>query len=118
MSNGSPGKTSPGQTAPGKTSPGMTEWVRAQWDRVLAAVATVAGAILLIIGWVGVSGTGFVSEQLPYIASEGLGGVFLLGVGGMLWLSADLRDEWRELRAIRVRLDETALPTVDERVRG
>jgi hypothetical protein len=80
-------------------------WARLQWDRVLAAIATAAGAILLITGWVHMSGTGFVSEQLPYLASEGLGGVFLLGLGGMLWLSADLRDQWRELRAIRGRLD-------------
>lgn len=86
----------------------VTTWARAQWDRVLAGVAVLAGAILLLIGWIGVSGTGFVSEQLPYIASEGLGGVFLLGLGGMLWLSADLRDEWRELRAIRKRLDEAS----------
>lgn len=89
----------------------MMQLARAQWDRVLAAVATLAGAILLLVGWLGVSGTGFVSEQLPYIASEGLGGVFLLGLGGILWLSADLRDEWRELRAIRIRLDETAAPS-------
>jgi hypothetical protein len=87
----------------------MIQLARAQWDRTLAVVATIAGAILLLVGWLGVSGTGYVSEQLPYIASEGLGGVFLLGLGGMLWLSADLRDEWRELRAIRVRLDETPL---------
>jgi hypothetical protein len=83
-------------------------WARLQWDRVLAAVATLAGAILLIVGWVHISGTGFVSEQLPYLASEGLGGVFLLGVGGMLWLSADMRDQWRELRGIRSRLDAEA----------
>jgi hypothetical protein len=95
----------------------MMQLARAQWDRVLAAVATLAGAILLLVGWFGVSGTGFVSEQLPHIASEGLGGVFLLGLGGMLWLSADLRDEWRELRAIRVRLDETTLEPTSDRVR-
>ncbi len=86
----------------------LVVWARLQWDRVLAAVATLAGAILLITGWVHISGTGFVSEQLPYLASEGLGGVFLLGVGGMLWLSADLRDQWRELRGIRARLDAEA----------
>lgn len=78
---------------------------RAQWDRALAAVAALAGAICLLVGWLGVSGTGFVSEQLPYIASAGLSGVFLLGLGGMLWLSADLRDQWRELRGIRARLE-------------
>ena len=92
-------------------------WSRLQWDRVLAAVATLAGAILLITGWVHMSGTGFVSEQLPYLASEGLGGVFLLGLGGMLWLSADLRDQWRELRAIRGRLDSTGSERSGARVR-
>jgi len=90
----------------------MVTWARLQWDRVLAAVATLAGAILLIVGWVHISDTGFVSEQLPYLASEGLGGVFLLGVGGMLWLSADLRDQWRELRGIRARLDADAVDRV------
>jgi hypothetical protein len=83
-------------------------WARLQWDRLLAGLATLAGAILLIVGWAHISGTGFVSEQLPYLASEGLGGVFLLGVGGMLWLSADMRDQWRELRGIRARLDAEA----------
>jgi hypothetical protein len=34
---------------------------------------------------------------MPYIASGGLGGIFLLGLGSTLWLSADLRDEWRKL---------------------
>lgn len=86
----------------------ILEWARAQWDRVLAGVATIAGAVLLLIGWIKISDTGFVSEQLPYLASAGLGGVFLLGVGGMLWLSADLRDQWRELRGIKDRLDATA----------
>jgi hypothetical protein len=27
-------------------------------------------------------------------------GLFLLGLGALLWLSADLRDEWRKLDAI------------------
>jgi hypothetical protein len=34
---------------------------------------------------------------MPYVVSGGLVGIFLLGLGGVMWLSADLRDEWREL---------------------
>ncbi len=83
----------------------LVDWVRTQWDRALGALAVLVGAILLLVGWLKISDTGFVSEQLPYLASAGLGGVFLLGLGGMLWLSADLRDQWRELRGIRARLD-------------
>lgn len=88
----------------------FVEWVRTQWDRALGALAVLGGAILLLVGWLKISDTGFVSEQLPYLASAGLGGVFLLGLGGMLWLSADLRDQWRELRGIRARLDAPATP--------
>lgn len=76
---------------------GFMSWLRLQWDRVGAWVCIVAGAVVLLIGYIGVSGTPYTSEQLPYIVSGGLTGIFLLGVGGMLWLSADLRDEWRKL---------------------
>jgi hypothetical protein len=75
-------------------------WLVAQWDRAAAWAAVAAGAIMLIVGWVEVSGTGFPAEQIPYIISGGLGGIFLLGLGATLWLSADLRDEWRKLDRI------------------
>jgi hypothetical protein len=45
--------------------------------------------------------------------------VFLLGLGGMLWLSADLRDQWRELRLVRMSLRElTGLPATAAPVAG
>ena len=44
------------------------------------------------------------AQQIPYIISGGIGGLFLLGLGAMLWLSADLRDEWRKLDAIERQL--------------
>ncbi len=87
----------------------LVEVLRAQWDeaRCSAVVATFAGAVLLIVGWYHVADTGFVAKQMPYLISEGLGGVFLLGLGGMVWLSADLRDQWRELRGMRRWLEST-----------
>ena len=72
-------------------------WVRDQWDRVGAVVLVVAGALALLLGWLGISDAVLPSEQLPYLLSGGLLGVFLLGLGTTLWLSADLRDEWRKL---------------------
>ncbi|MET7617945.1 hypothetical protein [Streptomyces sp. NPDC005408] len=79
--------------------------VRSQWDRLTAAATAVGGAVVLVSGWRGVSGTAYVAEQVPYVISAGIGGLFLLGVSSALWLSADLRDEWRKLdrieRAIR-----------------
>jgi hypothetical protein len=72
-------------------------WVRDQWDRVLAGLAGATGAVLLVVGWVQTSRALYPGQQLPYIVSAGLGGIFLLGVSATAWLSADLRDEWRKL---------------------
>lgn len=84
----------------------IVKLLRAHWDRVGAWLLVVAGAVVLIVGWFGISRTAYPAEQIPYIISGGLVGVFLLGLGAMLWLSADLRDEWRALKAIDRRLRE------------
>lgn len=87
-------------------------FVTAQWDRVLAWVAVGLGLLVLLVGWLGVSDTGFVFEQIPYVVSGGIGGLFLLGVGAMMWLSADLRDEWRKLDSLELALRETSAGAV------
>jgi hypothetical protein len=75
-------------------------YVRNQWDRVGAWACIALGALALLLGWLGVSSHAYPAEQNSYIASGGLLGLFLLGLGGLLWISADLRDEWRKLDAI------------------
>jgi hypothetical protein len=72
-------------------------WLRTQWDRAAAIVLVIVGVVSLIVGWVGVSGATLPTQQIPYLASSGLFGIFALGVAATLWLSADLRDEWRKL---------------------
>jgi heme A synthase len=79
-------------------------FMRNQWDRVAAWVLIALGGLLLLIGWLGVSDALLPTEQVPYIVSGGLGGICLIGIGVMLWLSADLRDEWSELHEIARRL--------------
>jgi hypothetical protein len=75
----------------------LVQWLRLGWDRVAAWVCVLAGAVALVLGWAGVSDKLYMAEQIPYVISAGLGGMFLLGLGGILWLSADLRDEWTQL---------------------
>ena len=82
----------------------MKNFLRANWDRVLAVALVVAGIIALVIGWFGVSGTGLVAEQNPYLISAGLGGIAFLVVGCTIWLSSDLQDEWRRMDAIEEQL--------------
>ncbi len=78
----------------------LLKWLRLQWDRVFGAAAVITGAVALLTGWSKVSATPYPAEQIPYVVSAGLGGLFLLGVGATLWHSADLRDEWRKLDRI------------------
>jgi hypothetical protein len=73
---------------------------RLHWDRVAAVVAVVFGLVSIVLGWIGVSGHDLVTEQLPYLASGAVFGGFALGIGGTLWLSADIRDEWARLEQI------------------
>jgi hypothetical protein len=84
----------------------MKTFLRANLDRVVAVVLVVAGVLALIVGWVGVSGTGLAAEQLPYLISGGLGGIGMIAVGCTMWVSADLQDEWRRLDALEERLGE------------
>jgi hypothetical protein len=89
------------------------KWLRVQWDRVGAWVCIGAGAVALLLGYIGVSGTALPAAQIPYILSGGIVGIFLMGMGAMLWLSADLRDEWRKLDGVEdaIRsLDPSHLP--------
>jgi uncharacterized membrane protein YfcA len=83
---------------------GFMNWVRVQWDRAAALAAMLIGLLALLLGWIGVSGQAYVAKQLPYVISGALFGIFMIGVAAVLWLSADLRDEWRELRGIRLEL--------------
>lgn len=82
--------------------------LRAQWDRSLAIGCAVIALFALLLGYIGVSGTPRVAAQLPYFISGGLFGVFLLTIAATLWLSADLRDEWRELRLLRLQREAAA----------
>ena len=89
----------------------LRDFLRNQWDRVGAVLCVVGGAVALFVGWLGVSGTLDTGKQLPYVVSGAMFGLFLLGIGALLWLSADLRDEWRKLDSIERHLDEGPGPS-------
>lgn len=86
----------------------LGNWLRLAWDRAAAVALIAAGAVALVLGWVGVSGEAFPAKQLPYLISGGIAGVFILGVGTMCWLSADMRDEWTKLDRIEDALNRLA----------
>jgi len=82
--------------------------LRLGWDRLSAAILIAVGAVAVILGWMGVSGADLPSKQLPYLVSGGIGGLYILGVAAVLWLSGDLRDEWSRLGEIKTMLGALA----------
>jgi hypothetical protein len=98
----------------------LVRWCRLQWDRVLGVAAMAVGVIMLLVGWAKVSGTEFVAVQVPYVVSAGLGGLVAMVIGATLWLSADLRDEFRALDRIESALQDgdDELAALAKRVAG
>jgi len=54
---------------------------RLSWHQVGAAVFLLSGAILIAVGWVGVSQNNEVWQQMPYFVSGGVGGLAMVLVG-------------------------------------
>lgn len=82
----------------------LWRWIRNQADRSAAVACTILGLVAIYLGWLGVSGHALPSQQIAYLASGAVLGIFLLGVAATLWLSADLKDEWRKLDSIAIEL--------------
>src|SRR6478672_2635884 len=83
----------------------LQRFLRAEWDRLAGYGFIVAGAVALVFGFVGVRTSADVIDEISYLASGGIGAVFLLGVGATLLLSADLHDDFRKLHRVEEKLD-------------
>jgi hypothetical protein len=55
------------------------KWLSNERDRAAAIVVVAAGAVAIVLGWLGVSRSVIGTQQLPYLASGAVGGLFLLG---------------------------------------
>jgi hypothetical protein len=97
---------------------GVVHYLRVQWDRVLAWVTIALGLVSIVLGFYGVSGTDHLVEQVPYLASGAVLGIFALGLGATLWLSADLRDEWRKLDDLERAITEANVLALSEQERS
>jgi hypothetical protein len=64
----------------------------------------VAGAVLLFVGWWGVSGESLIALQLPYLASASIPGAALLIVGAILLAGEPARRSARESAQMIARL--------------
>ena len=74
--------------------------------RALAATLTVAGIVVVLIGYLGVRNQSHVELQLPYLISGGIGGLVLLGLGALVLIQYQMRVQARRFTEMTDALDE------------
>jgi len=74
--------------------------INARYRVATAFGLIVAGVVVAIIGYLGVSKETEVAFQLPYFASAGVGALMLLGFGGVLLLNAQLETDGDRLEEL------------------
>jgi hypothetical protein len=79
---------------------------QADWRVRLGWALVIIGGLLVIVGYIGVSGKDSEVLQLPYLASGGVGGLAVVGLGSALLISADVRLERQRLSEIQGELLE------------
>jgi hypothetical protein len=58
-----------------------------RWLLLLGGVLMPLGFLLVVLGWIGASGTGLLFEQIPYMISGGLLGLALVVAGGFVYFA-------------------------------
>lgn len=74
--------------------------------RVLAAVLTAAGLIVVLVGYLGVRDESHIELQLPYVISGGIGGLALMGLGALVLIQYQMRLQARRFAEMTDTLDE------------
>jgi len=70
--------------------------MKKDWRELAAVAFAVLGGVLMVVGWVGVSQTTEVVDQLPYLFSGGLGGLVCVVIGLGLYVARNhARDQAR-----------------------
>jgi hypothetical protein len=89
-------------------SPGrlLRRYLEAAGIQAFGAALCVAGFVVLVLGWWKISKESIVALQIPYLVSGGIGGALLLGLGGVLLLTHDLRLDNRRLEALEEAIDD------------
>jgi hypothetical protein len=78
----------------------MRDRIKTNWRDTFGWLAIAVGALVAVLGWVGVSGKDLAPLQLPYLASGGVFGLLLTIVGVGLLVAADVRRDRDRLARI------------------
>jgi len=81
-------------------------WVGKATRPVIGWVLLGLGALFILIGWIGVSGTPILAKQIPYVVSGGIAGVFLAVAGAYFLGTEELRKDSGRLDRLERMVDE------------
>lgn len=74
--------------------------------KATAAVCAVLGLVAIVIGYLGVRDESDIVLQLPYLASGGVGGLALIGIGAMALIRAQMREQTARFAEVTEQLDD------------
>lgn len=74
--------------------------------RALAGVLVLLGLVAVLIGYLGVRDEADVALQLPYLASGGLGGLALLGLGALVLIQGQMREQEQRFLQVTEQLED------------
>lgn len=81
-------------------------WVSKATRPVVGWVLLGVAALVILIGWIGVSGTPVVAKQIPYVVSGGIGGVLLALLGAYFLGTEELRKDSGRLDRLEQMVNE------------
>jgi hypothetical protein len=74
--------------------------------KALAGVLIVAGLICVLLGYLGVRGEDDIVLQMPYLASGGVFGLALIGLGGIVLIQHQMKEQARRAAEITEELED------------
>jgi hypothetical protein len=84
----------------------MNDRVRDLRLKALAGVLVVSGLVCLLLGYLGVRRNDDIVLQLPYLASDGLVGLALIAIGGLVMIQQQMQEQSRKAAAVTEALEE------------
>jgi hypothetical protein len=74
--------------------------------RTLAGLLVLGGAVAVVLGYLGVRDQSDIVLQMGYVASGGIGGLALIGIGALVGMQYQIREQNRRMSDVVDRLDD------------
>ncbi len=74
--------------------------------KMFGGALLIAGVVVVLIGYIGIRDESSIELQLPYLASGGIGGLSLIGLGIAAYLWAGIKEQAQQVAEVVESLEE------------